>query len=106
MIIASLSILLHTAQGTGARSGKGIQARSSANSLFLNDGEFGRHARFLKEVNKPKNITIDPNPAIHGMTTVRFTATAGASFYFSAANLSGSEILRKQNKVTEEKTAL
>jgi Secretion system C-terminal sorting domain len=67
------------------------------------DGQF-KYSNVImirKETKNIKGISINPNPAINGMTTVRFTASASGSFDVRIVDLSGKIVLQQQNKVTE-----
>jgi Secretion system C-terminal sorting domain len=67
------------------------------------DGQF-KYSNVImirKETKSIKGISINPNPAINGMATARFTASASGSFDFRIVDLSGKIVLQQQNKVAE-----
>lgn len=67
------------------------------------DGKFKYSNVILirKETTIIKQITINPNPVINGMATIRFSSLLAGSVDFSVVDLSGKTVLKQRNKVFE-----
>jgi hypothetical protein len=66
------------------------------------DGQF-RYSNVIaihKETSNIKGITINPNPVINGMATVRFTALSPGNYDSRVIDASGKIVLQQQNKIS------